>query len=160
VSVKVAKTMIALGIEEKQEQMENLKRNMEMLERNAKYSVDDLRKGIKFEVDNLYGTTADFLRSKPFAARLYRWGERDCAKPDREWSKVGAEANERIASRVASEINIWDRQNNIISAIKEKIVKKFKRDFELMEGQIKQIEGKFITIFLYFSKQRIALLNV
>jgi len=38
-------------------------------------------------------------------------------------------------------MNIWERDNNVIGGIKEKIIRVCKRDFELMENQIAKIEG-------------------
>ncbi|KAJ8318829.1 hypothetical protein KUTeg_003920 [Tegillarca granosa] len=35
----------------------------------------------------------------------------------------------------------WDKNNKVVKGLKEKIVKKFRKDFELMEDQIKDIEG-------------------
>jgi hypothetical protein len=42
---------------------------------------------------------------------------------------------------VASELNKWERENRIIHSIKDKMIKKFKRDCDLLEDQITEIEG-------------------
>ena len=63
-------------------------------------------------------------------------------------SQVAKEAFEKIGARIAFELNRWDRENNVVHGMKDKIVKVFKRDFELMEGQIAKLEG----IFLRFEK--------
>ena len=55
--------------------------------------------------------------------------------------QVAKEAFEKIGAKVALEINHWDRENHVVHGIKDKIVKVFKRDFELMEGQIAKLEG-------------------
>lgn len=133
--------MAVHGIESQKEKIENLKRQMETLDRNAKYSLGELKTGLENEVENLYKATANYLRSKQFFDKMFQWTDNDCAKASREWNRTAAEASERIASRVASEINIWERNNKVIATIKDKIVKKFKKDFELMEDQIQQIEG-------------------
>jgi hypothetical protein len=54
---------------------------------------------------------------------------------------LAKEAAERIASKVASELNKWERENRIIHSIKDKMLKKFKRDCALLEDQITEIEG-------------------
>lgn len=135
---------MAIGNMEKyQDKMKQLEKQMEVLERNARYSVEDLRIGIEREADSLHKGIANLLRSKAFSDKVYIWQERDCARPDKDWAKVSSEAYERISSRVSTEISQWERNNSIVKNIKETIVKKFKRDFELMEDQIQQIEGKF-----------------
>ncbi|OWF42780.1 tyrosine-protein kinase Fer-like [Mizuhopecten yessoensis] len=140
-SVKVAKVMAVQGMEKQKERIELIKRQMEKLEREARYSVGELRKELDDEVDRLYTETANYLRSKQFVDRMFQWAERDCARVNKEWNRTASEASERIASRLASEINIWEKNKKITATIKEKIIKKFKKDFELMENQIQQIEG-------------------
>lgn len=70
--------------------------------------------------------------------------------------QVAKEAFEKIASRIALEINTWEKKNNIVHGIKDKIVKVFKRDFELMEGQIAKLEGE-VKISFYDPTKEIGL---
>ncbi|XP_060075713.1 uncharacterized protein LOC132555383 [Ylistrum balloti] len=140
-SVKVAKGMAVQGMEKNKERIEHIKRQMDRLERDARYSLSELRRELDDEVESLYKETANYLRSKQFFERVFHWAETDCARVSKEWNRTASEANERIASRVASEINIWERDRKITATIKQKIIKKFKKDFELMESQIQQIEG-------------------
>ncbi|XP_069141272.1 tyrosine-protein kinase Fer-like [Argopecten irradians] len=140
-SVKVAKGMAVQGMEKQKERIELIRRQMEKLEKEARYSVGELRRELDDEVDRLYQETADFLRSKQFVERMFRWAESDCARANKEWNRTASEASERIASRLASEINIWEKNRRITATIKQNIIKRFKKDFELMEGQIQQIEG-------------------
>ncbi|XP_033744460.1 uncharacterized protein LOC117330353 [Pecten maximus] len=140
-SVKVAKGMAVQGMEQQRERIESIKRQMDKLEREARYSVGELRRELDDEVENLYKATANFLRSKKFSQEMFNWCKNDCVPANKEWNKTASEAIERIASRVMSEINIWEKDMKITATIKHKIIKKFKKDFELMEGQIQQIEG-------------------
>lgn len=39
-------------------------------------------------------------------------------------------------------MNLWERENSILNSIKDNIVRVCKRDFELMEEQIANIQGK------------------
>lgn len=136
--------MGAKSLTTNQEMISDLYKRMERLVVNSRQSVEDLHKGVAFEVDTLYINVTTMLRDRDFVQKVVVWEARDCPQPD-DWKKTAHEASERIASRIALEVNIWERNNGIISSIKEKIVKKFKRDFELMEDRIKAIEGNVIV---------------
>lgn len=139
-SLKVAKLMDAREMKEKEEMKINIQRQMEMLERNAKYSIENLKKGVQIEVINLHHDISKVLQSEEVKARLCRWERSEYPKPD-NWKKVVKEASEIIAYRIAIEVNQWDKNNQVVKGLKEKIVKKFRKDFELMEDQMKDIEG-------------------
>ncbi|KAJ8301060.1 hypothetical protein KUTeg_020047 [Tegillarca granosa] len=143
-SLKVAKVMDAKSMEKNQEMIDDLQRRIERLEVNSRHSVEELHKGVAFEVDSLYRNITTLLRDREFVQKLVTWEAKDCPRPD-DWKKTAREASERIASRIALEVNLWERNNNVNANIKEKIVKKFKRDFELMEDQIKAIEGALLA---------------
>ena len=61
-------------------------------------------------------------------------------------SQVAGDALDRIANKLAREMNQWEKHYEIVAGIKESIIKVCKRDFELMEGQIAKIEGKLEKI--------------
>lgn len=64
--------------------------------------------------------------------------------------QVASDALERIADKVAHEMNKWEHHNGIVAGIKDNIIKVCKRDFELLEGQIAKIEGIQNTFFFVF----------
>lgn len=138
--------MDAKSMEKNQEMIADLQRRMERLEVNSRHSVEDLHKGVAFEVESLYKNVTTMLRDRDFVQKLVTWEAKDCPRPD-DWKKTAREASERIASRIALEVNLWERNNDVTTNIKEKIVKKFNRDFELMEDQIKAIES-MVLIFI------------
>ena len=132
--------MDAVGKEEMAKKMEEIKRNMVALEEKSKLTIEDLKKGLKYEIGGLHKTTADVLRSRSMLNVLTEWNKIECPPPD-DSKKLAKEAAERIASKVASELNKWERENGIIHSIKDKMIKKFKRDCDLLEDQITEIEG-------------------
>ncbi|KAJ8301065.1 hypothetical protein KUTeg_020052 [Tegillarca granosa] len=113
-SLKVAKIMDAKSMKSNQDMISDLHKRLEQLVVNSRQCIENLHK--------------DFLQST------------DCLQLD-DWKKIAREASERVASCIAFDINIWERTNGIMYSIKEKIVKKSKQEFALMEDQIKSIEA-------------------
>lgn len=142
-SLKVSKTMDAIGKEDMAKKIEEIKRNMQALEAKSNQTIDDLKKGLQYEIGALHKTTADILRSRSMLNKLTDWNQIECPPPD-DSKKLAKEAAERIASKVSSELNKWERENRIIHSLKDKMVKKFKRDCELLEDQITEIEGTLV----------------
>ena len=146
-SLKVTKTMDEIGKEGMVKKREEIKRNIQSLEEKSKLTIEDLKRGLQFEIGGLHKTTADVLRSRSMLNILTDWNKIECPPPD-DSKRLGKEAAERIASKVASELNKWERENRIIHSIKDKMIKKFKRDCDLLEDQITEIEGKTISFYL------------
>lgn len=146
-SLKVSKTLDAVDKEEMTKKMDGIKRNMDALEAKSRQTIDDLRKGLQYEITDLHKTTADVLRSRNMLSTLTDWNQVECPPPD-DSKKLAKEAAERIASKVAAELNRWEKEQRIIHSLKEKMIKKFKRDCELLEDQIITIEGKVSFIVM------------
>ncbi|XP_071175960.1 tyrosine-protein kinase Fer-like [Mytilus edulis] len=142
-SLKVSKTLDAVDKEEMTKKMDGIKRNMDALEAKSRQTIDDLRKGLQYEITDLHKTTADVLRSRNMLSTLTDWNQVECPPPD-DSKKLAKEAAERIASKVAAELNRWEKEQRIIHSLKEKMIKKFKRDCELLEDQIITIEGTLV----------------
>ncbi|KAJ8301906.1 hypothetical protein KUTeg_020893 [Tegillarca granosa] len=142
-SLKVAKIMDAKSMKSNQDMISDLYKRMERLVVNSRQCIEDLHKGLAFENESLYKNVTSILRDTDFIQKIVTWQSTDCPQPD-DWKNIAREASERIASRIALEINIWERTNGIMYSMKEKIVKKFKQDFALMEDQIKSIEGALL----------------
>ncbi|OWF56275.1 uncharacterized protein LOC110449424 isoform X2 [Mizuhopecten yessoensis] len=138
-SLKVAKLMNAKGLEEKEQLQKTLMTQMDRLDRDAKYTLDSMRREVKEELENLYGQIDRLLSSTDVQVRICQWEAGHCP-PAENWKKVVREAESSIAKRVISEINLWDDQNGIVKHLKDKIVKKFKRNFQLMEDQMRDVE--------------------
>jgi hypothetical protein len=65
-SLKVTKTMDEIGKEGMVKKREEIKRNMQALEEKSKLTIEDLKRGLQFEIGGLHKTTADVLRSTTF----------------------------------------------------------------------------------------------
>jgi len=151
-SLKVSKLMDAKGMKEKEETKHNLQKQMDKLERNAKQSLEDMRLGIKFEIETLQQHIGKLLSASDMMNHLCRWDPKDCP-PSENWKKVAKEAESRISNKISQEIGFWDNDNDIVKGLKDKLVNKFKRDFELMEDQMREIEGiKLLSVSLYETK--------
>lgn len=129
-------------MEDKKTEFDQLQKQISHLERNAQQCVEDLKYGVNREVDKIYELVQDLLQSKEFTSRISIWESDECPKKD-NWKRVTKDATERIAGRIALEVNVWERRINVIASVKEKVIMKFKRDFQLMEDQMRDIEGKF-----------------
>lgn len=134
--------MDAVDKDEMVKKMEDIKRNMHALEVKSRQTIEDLRKGLQLEIGDIHKATADILRSQNMRNTLTTWDQVECPPPD-DTKKLAKEAAERISSKVAAEINRWEKEKGIIRNLKDKMIRKFKRDCELLEDQIAEIEGKF-----------------
>jgi hypothetical protein len=139
--------MAAVGKEDMKKTVADIERNMNALVVKSKHTIEDLKKGLQFEISGLHRSTVEVLRSQSMLNLLTDWNEVDCLLPA-DSKKLAKDAAERIASRVSSALNKWERENKIIHIIKDKMINKFKRDCELLEDQITEIEGRYhITYF-------------
>ncbi len=68
-----------------------------------------------------------------------------------------AAASASISSRIQDVIDAWDRENGVVTQVRNNIIKKFQKDVELFEDQIKQIEGIVSShrSSLYIKRQRL-----
>lgn len=144
-SLKVGKVMDSQNMEEMIKTFENLKNRIDRLENNARYGVQNLRREIQEEVEKTHIHVLQALRSREFASRLMAWDERDCPRRD-EWKRLAKESSERIGERITLELNVWERNNHVISNLKSNIVHRFKNEFQLMEDQIREIEGEYVIV--------------
>lgn len=139
-ALKVSKTMDAVDKDEMIKKMDDIKRNMHALEVKSRQTIDDLRRGLQLEISDIHKATADVLRSQSMRNTLTSWDQVECPPPD-DSKKLAKEAAERISSKVAAEINKWEKDQRIVRNLKDRMINKFKRDCELLEGQIAEIEG-------------------
>ncbi|WAR25554.1 STY46-like protein [Mya arenaria] len=140
--LKVSKVMAAKSMEKNKEEFQQIKVQIERLEQNSKDSINYLKTNIASESDIVARKVVEVLQSRAMAERLFDWRPEELPKEDKK--KVAGDALEKIANKIAYEMNIWERDNNIIGGIKEKIIRVCKRDFELMENQIAKIEGALL----------------
>lgn len=140
-SLKVGKVMDNQNLEEMNKTFENLKNRIDRLENNAKYGVQNLRQEIQSEAEKTHTDVLQVLRSREFASRLMTWEERDCPRKD-EWRRLAKEISDRIGERITLELNVWEKSNRVISSLKKNIVERFRSESQLMENQIREIEGK------------------
>ncbi|KAL4226201.1 hypothetical protein ACF0H5_014187 [Mactra antiquata] len=141
-TLKVSKVTAAKSMEKVKEEAAQIKSQIVMLEKNSKDSINFLKANISQESESVARNVQDVLQSRDMAERLFNWRIVDC--PDDDRKKVIADALEKIANRVAVEMNYWERENNVVTGIKDKIIRVCKRDFELMEEQIAKLEGALL----------------
>ena len=140
-SLKVSKTMAKCSKEEKQKLIANIKSRMQTIQCKAMRSVDDLRRGMEFEVNSLNETLKSVVNSEEFRRVCSYWEPRECPG-SKDKSKLIRDASELIENRVCMHVDAWEKKYRVIKTLKEKIISKLKRDCELMEDQIREIESK------------------
>ncbi|KAK3101932.1 hypothetical protein FSP39_007456 [Pinctada imbricata] len=140
-TLKVARTLAASGMEKKQEEIDETKQRMDLLDRNARRTIADLRRDVQDEEENLWRQITEFLRSKNFTDRIFSISPRDCPRVQKDYKSVGREANEIIANRIAEEVDRWEEEKGIVDRIKDAIVGKFQKECQMYEDQIREIEG-------------------
>ncbi|KAH3892636.1 uncharacterized protein LOC127858136 [Dreissena polymorpha] len=141
-TLKVSKVMAAKSVETIKDELHQVKVQIEKLEQNAKDSINYLKSGINAESDLVSQKVVQFLQSRDLAARLFSWRADELPNDDKK--KVAGDAMDRIANKLAHEIGAWEREHNLVTGIKDKIIRVCKRDFELMEEQIAKIEGALL----------------
>ena len=100
-TLKVSKTMAAVGKEDMKKTVADIERNMNALVVKSKHTIEDLKKGLQFEISGLHRSTVEVLRSRIMLNLLTDWNEVDCPPPA-DSKKLAKDAAERIASRVSS----------------------------------------------------------
>jgi hypothetical protein len=105
--------MAAVGKEDMKKTVADIERNMNALVVKSKHTIEDLKKGLQFEISGLHRSTVEVLRSQSMLNLLTDWNEVDCPPPA-DSEKLAKDAAERIASRVSSALNKWERENKII----------------------------------------------
>lgn len=143
--LKVSKFSSRENIAKVKAQIEAIEKQMYNLQQNAEDGIRQLQVEVKKEADSLQFKVINLLSSEEFLNRTRHWEVADCPKSDSKWKKVSGSASELIAQRLTRQINEWERGNGIKAGIKGKIIGRFKRDFELMEDQINDIEGMNLT---------------
>ncbi|XP_076095900.1 uncharacterized protein LOC143066919 isoform X2 [Mytilus galloprovincialis] len=142
-TLKVSKTIDAVDKQEMTKQMEEIKRNMHALGEKSKQTIDDLRRELQYEIIQLHKTTSEVLSSPNMRSILNDWKQDECPRPG-NYKKLAKEAADKISSRVSAELNKWEKEQRVVHSLKEKMIKKFKRDCDLLEDQIEAIEGTFL----------------
>lgn len=94
-----------------------------------------------------------FLKSEACAREMISWVSSECPPPDKDMKKVIKDAASRFAEKLAATVDVWEKQNDIVSRVKFNILKTFQRDLDLFEDQIKKIEGMLICCIPYAETQ-------
>lgn len=134
--------------------MKDVERRMNILEQNAKSTIQNLKKIIRDEEDRLYGDIVSYLRSRKFTETVFAIEESESAIQTKDWKKVAQDANVIIGYRITEEINKWEKADRRAHGIKTLIMDKLKKDCLVCEKQQKEIESKkkiFIT-FIFLAK--------
>ncbi|KAL3851674.1 hypothetical protein ACJMK2_015401 [Sinanodonta woodiana] len=139
-SLKMARVNTAMGKEKMETELDQISKQMDKIQHNAENSVRTLRENFRTEVSMVKTKVLELLRSKEFQVDMMRWTDRDCPRIKDE-KKLCREIEDRISDRLAILVNGWESQQCVVRNIKEKVIKFFKRDFQLMEDQLLKVEG-------------------
>lgn len=136
--------------------MKDVERRMNILEQNAKSTIQNLKKIIRDEEDRLYGDVVSYLRSRTFTETVFAIEESESAIQTKDWKKVVQDANVIIGYRITEEINKWEKADRRTHGIKTLIMDKLEKDCLVCEKQLKEIESKkkiFIS-FIFLAKRK------
>lgn len=122
--------------------MKDVERRMNILEQNAKSTIQNLKKIIRDEEDRLYGDIVSYLRSRKFTETVFAIEESESAIQTKDWKKVVQDANVIIGYRITEEINKWEKADRRAHGIKTLIMDQLKKDCQVCEKQLKEIESK------------------
>lgn len=144
--MKVAQNMAKCSKEEKEKLIMDIKSRMQTIQCKAMRSVDDLRRGMEYETNSLYDTLRKVVNTPEFRRACGHWEPRECPG-SKDTKKLIGDASELIENRVCMNVDSWEKKFQVKKTLKEKIISKLKRDCELMEDQIREIESKFFEFF-------------
>ncbi|KAK3610638.1 hypothetical protein CHS0354_009103 [Potamilus streckersoni] len=142
-SLKVSRVLASKNKDKVQEKFETIQKQMNLIERNAGESLINLRQSMDVEVELICRKVEEALKSPELNRKLFEWNPKECPS-SKDVKKLCKQLEEKLAERVATVLNSWERSNNIVADIKNKIIRVFKRDFELMEDQITKCEGALL----------------
>ncbi|KAK3610640.1 hypothetical protein CHS0354_009105 [Potamilus streckersoni] len=142
-NLKVARVMASEKKDKIQEQYEKLENQMKKIEENANDSIERLRRSLETETDQVQRRVLEAMQSKEMQMKLMDWKSNEIPVGT-DPKKVIKEVSEKIAERIANQINLWEKENNIEGRIKDSIIDVFKKDFELMEDQLAKCEGALL----------------
>nr|XP_034307373.1 uncharacterized protein LOC105333658 isoform X2 [Crassostrea gigas] len=143
-SLKVAQNMAKCSKEEKEKLIMDIKSRMQTIQCKAMRSVDDLRRGMEYETNSLYDTLRKVVNTPEFRRACGHWEPRECPG-SKDTKKLIGDASELIENRVCMNVDSWEKKFQVKKTLKEKIISKLKRDCELMEDQIREIESTLIA---------------
>lgn len=134
--------------------MNDVERRMNILEQNAKSTIQNLKKIIRDEEDRLYGDITSYLRSRKFTEIVFAIEESESAIHTKDWKKVVQDANVIIGYRITEEINKWEKANRRARGIKTWIIDKIKKDCLVCEKQLEETESKkqIFTAFILLAE--------
>ncbi|XP_025106722.1 uncharacterized protein LOC112571715 isoform X1 [Pomacea canaliculata] len=138
ISINIGRKQMA----DKETMSQNVRSQMEALDRQSEDSLHDMRDNLRREVDATTRKLVAFLKSEDCMAQLRYWTPTDCPPPDtRNVKNVVKEAASKFAERLTLLVDDWEYNNNQVSRIKSSIIKSFQRRLELFEDQLKKIES-------------------
>ena len=73
------------------------------------------------------------------------WIPSDCPATNMDSKKAVKDAAPKFRDKLATILDVWESQNNLVSKIKLNTLKAYQRDLELFEDQVKRIEGRLCT---------------
>lgn len=135
--------MAARGKENRQNEIEDIQRRMRTLEQNAKATIQNLKKEIKYEEEKLYEDIVSCLRDRTFTEKVFGIQKNECARPSKDWKEVAENANHIISNIIAKQIDFWENEFKRIDGIKARILDKFNSDCQGYEEQLKEIESMY-----------------
>lgn len=110
---------------------------------------------MEYETNSLYDTLRKVVNTPEFRRACGHWEPRECPG-SKDTKKLIGDASELIENRVCMNVDSWEKKFQVKKTLKEKIISKLKRDCELMEDQIREIESKFFEFFTqYFCGQQV-----
>ncbi|KAK3610639.1 hypothetical protein CHS0354_009104 [Potamilus streckersoni] len=142
-SLKVSRVLASKNKDKVQEKFEAIQKQMNLIEKNADESLANLKRNMDTEVDLICKRVEDALKSQELQKELFNWAPNEYP-PTRDERKLHKELEMKVAQKLATVLNNWEKSNNIVADIKNKIIRVFKRDFVLMEDQITKCEGALL----------------
>ncbi|KAK7481813.1 hypothetical protein BaRGS_00026960, partial [Batillaria attramentaria] len=138
-SVKISYNIGQKQMKEKEATYHTVRNQIEALERDAEDRIEEMKDRFKREVELVSRKLIAYMKADGLR-EMTTWSSRDCPPPDKKWQSVAKEAASKFAERLAIVVDDWEQQNKMVGKIRLNILEKFKRDLDLFEDQIKQLE--------------------
>ncbi len=129
--------------EERKDLTEHLHSQLDKLDSDTKRIAQEL----KTELQRLASSACDqliaHLASSSTRARILEWSASECPDGD-DWDAVQEMMVAKVNKRIRREVHDWDVKNGIFADIQMLLLRKFQKEFELMEDQLSIIEGGMV----------------
>jgi len=121
-----------------------VEQRMEKIKTAATKSLEEMRNDVKRSAWEAGNEIVKDMNAMKTRVQLLAWYEDDWPKKEKSWQSVMKNAYMKISERISKEIDQWEDKHKQVTSLQDNILQKFKKSFEVLDNQLKDIE-KLLT---------------